>query len=221
MTRQRMFLALRIAAWIAVGACVVVFGRKLDWGQVSRAFQGADLRLALIATLLGAPAVALQGLRWSSLIQGVRSIPRFTAVAANYVGQAASAFLPMRAGEAVRTELLARASGIGRATALGTVALDHSVNGTVMFAFAAVLPLLLPVPRWMALTLWLGMAAVIGLGLLVLRLARHPESTPSGRIGHLVLRLRSGLVAARNPRAVAQAAAFAALSWMVEIGVAI
>jgi uncharacterized membrane protein YbhN (UPF0104 family) len=35
-----------------------------------------------------------------------------------------------------------------------------------------------------------------------------------------VVKLRSGLVAARDPRAVAQAAGFAALSWMVEIAVA-
>src|SRR5205807_390789 len=85
----------------------------------------------------GCPCIALQGLRWASLIRAVRRIPRFTAVAAMYVGQAASAFLPMRAGEAVRMALLARATGIGRSTSLGTVALDHSVNGVVMFSFAA------------------------------------------------------------------------------------
>src|SRR5205814_7108923 len=130
------------------------------------------------------------------------------------------AFLPMRAGEAVRTELLSRATGIGRATSLGTVALDHTVNGTVMFLFAAGLPLLLPVPRWMAAVLWAGMLAVIALGILLLRLARHPESTPSGRVGQLVVRVRSGLAAARNPRAVAEAAGVAALSWMVEIAIA-
>src|SRR4051794_39324006 len=127
MTRRRLLFALRMAAWLAVGACVLVFARKLDWNQVIKAFQGADLRLALAAVVIGVPCSGLQGLRWSSLVKGIRRVPRSIPVAALYVGQAASAFLPMRAGEAVRTELLARATGIGRATALGTVALDHSV----------------------------------------------------------------------------------------------
>ena len=67
-SRQRLFLSLRIASWLAVGACVVVFARSLDWDQVFRSFEGADLRLALIATLVGLPCTALQGLRWSSLV---------------------------------------------------------------------------------------------------------------------------------------------------------
>ena len=220
MSRQRLFLALRIVSLVAVGACVVVFARRLDWDKVLGSFEGADLKLALIATLVGLPCTALQGLRWSSLVKAVRKVPRLTAVAAMYVGQAASAFLPMRAGEAVRTELMARATGMPRATALGTVALDHSINGLVMFAFAAVLPLMLPVPRWMAAVLWTGMLLAVGLGLVLLRLARHPGSEGTGRIGKLVVRLRSGLAAARDPRALAQAAGFSALSWMVEIAVA-
>jgi uncharacterized membrane protein YbhN (UPF0104 family) len=217
MTRQRLLLILRVAAWTAVGACVVVFARKLDWDKVIRAFQGADLKLALIATLIGVPCSALQGLRWSSLVRGIRRVPRSIPVAALYVGQAASAFLPMRAGEAVRTELLARATGISRATALGTVALDHSVNGVVMFTFAALLPALLPVPRWVAVAVWVGMAGAIGLVLTLLWLAKHPESIPSGRIAHAVAHARSGLMAARNPRAVAEAALFSALAWCLEI----
>ncbi|HXL40876.1 MAG TPA: lysylphosphatidylglycerol synthase transmembrane domain-containing protein [Myxococcales bacterium] len=217
MTRQRLLLVLRIAAWTAVGACVVVFARKLDWDKVFRAFQGADLKLALIATLIGVPCSALQGLRWSSLVKGIRRVPRSIPVAALYVGQAASAFLPMRAGEAVRTELLARATGIARATALGTVALDHSVNGVVMFAFAALLPALLPVPRWVAAAVWVGMAGAIGLVLTLLWLAKHPESVPSGRLAHAVAHARSGLMAARNPRAVAEAAMFSTLAWCLEI----
>jgi uncharacterized membrane protein YbhN (UPF0104 family) len=219
MTRKRLFLIARIAVWIAVGACVVVFARRLNWDQVIHAFEGVDLGLAALATVLCVPGVLLQGLRWSSLVRAVKRVPRMAPVAAMYVGQAASALLPMRAGEAVRTEMLARVTGIGRATSLGTVALDHSVNGVIMFAFAALLPALLPVPRWMAAVVWVGMAGAVGLVLMLLRLAKHPESIPSGRIAAIVARARSGLMAARNPRAVAQAAACSAVAWVVEIAV--
>src|SRR5438105_14723994 len=221
MTRACLFFMLRIAVWVVVGACVVIFARRLDRDQVLRSFQGVDLGLALAATLVCVPSSALQGLRWGALVRGIRRVPRFTPIAALYVGQAASAFLPMRAGEAVRTELLARATGIARATALGTVALDHSVNGVVMFTFAALLPALLPVPRWMAVIVWLGMGGAVTLVLTFLWLAKHPESMPSGRIANTVARARSGLMAARNPRAVAQAAMFSALAWSLEIVVTI
>jgi uncharacterized membrane protein YbhN (UPF0104 family) len=219
MTQRRLFLAFRVAAWAAVAACVVVFVLKLDRDQVFHAFQGADLKAALGAALLVIPGILMQGMRWSSLVKGVRRIPRSIPVAALYVGQASSAFLPMRAGEAVRAELLSRATGMGLATALGTVALDHSVNGVVMFAFAAVLPALLPVPRWVAIVVWAGMAGAIALVLTLLWLAKHPESVPSGRIANAVAHARSGLMGARNPRAVAEAAFFSAMAWSVEIGV--
>jgi uncharacterized membrane protein YbhN (UPF0104 family) len=217
MTRKRVLFAVRIVAWLAVGACVVVFARKLDWDQVFGAFAGADLRLALLALAIGVPVNALQGLRWAALVGAVSHVPRFTAVAAMYVGQAASVFLPMRAGEAVRTELMSRATGLGRAASLGTVALDHTINGLVMFCFAAVLPALLPLPRWMALAVWAGMAGAVTLGLVLLRLARHPGSVSSGRIASVIARMRSGFAAARNPRVVAEAALFSALGWTVEI----
>ena len=219
MTRARLFFMLRIAVWVVVGACVVIFARRLDRDQVIRSFQGVDLGLALAATLVCVPSSALQGLRWGALVRGIRRVPRFTPIAALYVGQAASAFLPMRAGEAVRTELLARATGMARATALGTVALDHSVNAVVMFAFAALLPALLPVPRWVAALVWTGMGGAIILVLTLLWLAKHPESMPVGRIANAVARARSGLMAARDPRAVAQAAFFSALAWSLEITV--
>src|SRR5207244_8479837 len=175
--------------------------RGRDWERGFRAMAAADLRLALLATAMGVPCTALQGLRWSQLVNAVRRVPRFTPIAALYVGQAASAFLPMRAGEAVRTELLARATGMARATGLGTVALDHSVNAVVMFAFAALLPALLPVPRWVAALVSTGMGGAIILVLTLLWLAKHPESMPAGRIANAVARARSGWLAARDPRA--------------------
>src|SRR5207302_4247670 len=49
MTRERLLVLLRVAVWVLVGACVLVFARRLDWNQVSHAFQGVDLGLALLA----------------------------------------------------------------------------------------------------------------------------------------------------------------------------
>src|SRR3989442_513159 len=135
MPRARLFFMLRIAVWVVVGACVVVFARRLDRDQVIRSFQGVDLGLALAATLVCVPCSALQGLRWGALVRGIRRVPRSTPIAALYVGQAASAFMPV------------------------------------------------------------------------------------GRMANAVARACSGLMAARDPGAVAQAALFSALAWSLEIAV--
>jgi uncharacterized membrane protein YbhN (UPF0104 family) len=217
--RHRWVVLARIGGWLVMGAVVITFARRLDWDRVFGAFAAADLGLALLATLVGLPCVALQGLRWSSLVNAVCKVPRATPVAALFVGQAASAFLPLRAGEAVRTELLARATGMGRAASLGTVALDHGLNGLVMFAIAGSLPLFLPMPRWVAFLLWAGMAVAIAVVLVLLRLSRAP-SARQGRLQELIAKVRGGLIALRDPGVVAAAVAFSAAAWATELVVA-
>jgi glycosyltransferase 2 family protein len=219
--RQRALYAARILIWVLVGWGLVLLARKLDWDEVFGAFSRADLKLAVLATALGPLAIACQGLRWSQLLRALRRVPHGVAVCAMAAGQAASAFLPMRAGEAIRTELCSRSTGLSRASIVGTVALDAVVNSLVMFALAGTLPLLLPVPRWMALIFWGGMALMLVVLGILLRLARHPETIHNGRVQALIARLRGGLIALRDPAHVLPALGFALLGWMVEIVIAV
>lgn len=218
-SKRRLLLAGRVLAWLIVLASVVFFARGLRWSSMSAAFAAADLRLAILALLLGLPCTVFGGLRWFSLVRPISDASPGTVLAATYVGAAASVLLPMRAGEAVRVELLARATGLPRAVALGTLAIDHTVNGLVMFLFAAVLPLVLPVPLWLALLVWGGVLAAVALVLVMLRLGRPLDAdagSGSARAG-ILLRLRGGLVGLRNPRAVIPAAIFSAAAWGLEI----
>lgn len=217
--RQRLLLAGRIAAWLVVIACVVMFARNLRWQAVWRSFRTADTRLLLLAVVLWIPCTALQGIRWFSLVRAVTKISPLTVLACTYVGYGASAVLPMRAGEAVRIELLARTAGLPRAVALGTVAIDHTVNGVVMFLLAATLPLFLPLPVWTRIVLWGGVGGAAALFLTMLRLARKPSlrHKPPGKVMAVVLRLRAGLVGLRRPRSVFGAFAGSLGAWTLEI----
>jgi glycosyltransferase 2 family protein len=217
--RQRLLLAVRIAVWIVVVACVAVFARNLRWHAVREAFRAAQPALLVLAMVLWVPCTALQGLRWYFLARAVKPVPVLTVLSCAYVGYAASAVLPMRAGEAVRTELLARSAGLPRTVALGTVAIDHTVNGTVMFLLAATLPLFLPVPVWTRVVVWGGVLVAAALFAVMLRLARKPSQRvhPPGKLMDLVLRVRGGLVGLRNPRAALGAYAAAMGAWTLEI----
>jgi uncharacterized protein (TIRG00374 family) len=216
--RQRLLLALRAFVWLSLAASLFLLARRLDWPQLRAALAAADLRLLALMVVAGLPGLLCNALRWQALASAVRPVSLLTIVAAQCVSYAASAVLPVRAGEAVRFELLSRSTGMGRAEAAGTVGLDHALNGIVMFAFAAALPTLLPVPRWMLLLIWGGMAAALLLAAVLLRLARAPSSRDRpGRVQQLIARLRGGLVGLRDPRVVVPALLYSAVAWVVEI----
>src|SRR5436305_4108496 len=217
-TRHRLVAVARVLVWLAVAACAVIFARSIHWGSVREAFAAADGRLLLIATALWIGSTVLQGTRWYSLVRAVAKPSWRSVLACYYVGQAGSVVLPMRAGEAVRIELLARRNGFSRAVSLGTVAIDHTVNGCVMFLLAATLPFFLPVPAWTRAVVWAGVPLAFGLVVLMLRLARDPTHHPgASKFRRSVNRLRGGLVGLRRPRSVAGAFAAAIAAWSLEI----
>src|SRR3954469_6088182 len=217
-TKQRLVAIGRVLVWLVVAGCVVVFARSIPWDSVRDAFAAADGRLLATALALWTLCTLCQGTRWYALVRAVAK-PRWRSVmACYYVGQAGSVVLPMRAGEAVRIELLARRTGLPRAVAVGTVAIDHTVNGCVMFLLAATLPFFLPVPPWTRAVVWAGVPLAFGLVLVMLRLARDPAHHPNAsRFRQALNRLRGGLVGLRRPRSVAGAFAGAIAGWIVEI----
>jgi|SRR5438067_3061881 len=217
--KQRLMAIGRVVVWLVVAICVVVFARSIRWGSVREAFAAADGRLLAIAAALWIGSTACQGTRWYALVRAVAKPAWRSVIACYYVGQAGSSVLPMRAGEAVRIELLARRTGLSRAVALGTVAIDHTVNGCVMFLLAATLPLFLPVPVWTRVVVWAGVPIAFGLVLVMLRLARDPTAHPgASKFRRSLDRLRGGLVGLRRPRSVLGAFAAAIAAWILEIG---
>jgi len=217
-TRHRLVAVARVLVWLAVAACAVIFARSIHWGSVRDAFAAADGRLLGIAAALWIGSTVFQGTRWYALVRAVAKPSWRSVLACYYVGQAGSVVLPMRAGEAVRIELLARRNGLSRAVALGTVAIDHTVNGCVMFLLAASLPLFLPVPTWTRVVVWTAVPVVFGLVLVMLRLARDPKAHPgASKFQRSLNRLRGGLVGLRRPRSVFGAFSAAILAWTLEI----
>src|SRR5256885_3761442 len=218
-TKRRLMAIARVLVWLVVAACAGIFARSIRWGSVRDAFAAADARLLAVAALLWTGSTACQGTRWYSLVRAVAKPSWRSVLACYYVGQAGSVVLPMRAGEAVRIELLARRNGLSRAVALGTVAIDHTVNGCVMFLLAAALPFFLPVPVWTRVVVWAAVPLAFGLVLVMLRLARDPTAHPgASRFRRSLNRLPGGVVGLLRPRSVAGAFAAAIAAWTLEIG---
>jgi len=217
-TKQRLMAIGRVLVWLVVAACVVVFARSIHWGSVRDAFAAADGRLLALAAALWIGSTAFQGTRWYALVRAIAKPSWRSVLACYYVGQAGSVVLPMRAGEAVRIELLARRVGFSRAVSLGTVAIDHTVNGSVMFLLAATLPFFLPVPTWTRVVVWTAVPVILGLVVVMVRLGRDPVAHPgASKFQRSLNRLRGGLVGLRRPRSVIGAFLSAILAWSLEI----
>jgi uncharacterized protein (TIRG00374 family) len=213
---------LRAAVSVAVLACLVALATKMSWGRVLDAVRRADGGLLVLAAVLALTALVLQAARWYHVIQPVRRVPFRTVLSASLAGQAASCVLPLRAGEAVRLELLSRATGMSRAAALGTVATDHTVNGGMMLVLAAFAPLLLPVPAAARAAVWGGIVVVGVLAFALVKLASPADGAePQGRIARTLFKLREGLLALRSPRALLGAASSSLLAWIVEMAAAV
>ena len=144
------------------------------------------------------------------------------------VGFAVSTVVPARAGELARAEWLSRRSGLPRVSLLGTIMLDHLVNGVGMFAGIAAMPLLFEIPNWLRPGIILA-AVVFGaatLAVLFLRPQRAGASATAGAetpvnvrslVGRFVEHARSGLSAVRDRRALGLSLLASFAAWGLEI----
>ena len=152
-----------MVALVLAGAFLYFSLRGIQWLQVWAIVRGA--RLPLVAGALGTVSLALfvRAIRWRVLLSAGGHVPvplAFWATAAGYFG---NNLLPAPAGEVVRTLMVSRRSGLGKAFVLTTALSERVVDAIVLISVSAVVLLTLPSPPG-----WLAHAArpfaVLGLG---------------------------------------------------------
>ena len=163
--------ALYWAAALALAGLLLYFSlRGVDWRRVAAVLQGA--KPALVGAALGAilTALALRSLRWRVLLSAEAEVSRsdvFWATAAGYLG---NNVLPARAGELVRTVMIARHTGLTKTYVLTTALSERLVDAIALVAISAAALLVLPTqPGWLAEAARpLGIGALAGITALAL-----------------------------------------------------
>jgi hypothetical protein len=140
------------------------------------------------------------------------------ALGALVAGFAAGIALPARGADLVRAHLLARRAGLSTASVLVASALDYVVGAVALVALAASLVIFVPLPSWAARGLG-GLAALAAVAGVAAWLLRPGKGAPAGGPGW-VRRLRAGLAAVHEPRALAAALGWAVAGWTAELAVA-
>jgi len=212
--------AVRIAGLLAVAA-----GAALALGRVDLAEAGASLAAArpgflAAAVLANLASLAVHAARWRAVVRAPGVAVRYRdALAALVAGFAAGIALPARGGDLVRAHLLARRSGLPTASVLVASVLDYVVGTVALAAAVAALVLLVPLPAWVGRGLG-GLAALAALAAVAAWLLR-PRALAGGGPPGIVERLRAGLHAVHEPRALVAALGWAFAGWGAEVGVAL
>jgi peptidoglycan/xylan/chitin deacetylase (PgdA/CDA1 family)/uncharacterized membrane protein YbhN (UPF0104 family) len=206
---------LRLAAIAGVVALAAWAVAHVDLRAVAATLAGAHPGLLLAAAGANLVSLGTHAARWRSvvLVPGGRRVRYRDSLAAILAGFAAGLVLPGRGGDFLRSHLLAKRARISTAPVVAAAALDYVV-GIVSFVLAlGAVGAASPLPGW-GLRALVVCAALAGAMLTAAWLLRPRRGAPEAK--GLVARLRTGLAALHDVRALATSVGWGLAGWVAE-----
>jgi hypothetical protein len=214
--------ALRLAGLAVIAAFALFAASQVDLRRLGGSLAAANPWLLLAAAVANVLNLVLHAFRWAAVVRpkGVR-VRAADVFAAMTAGFAVGIAVPARAGDLVRSHLLARRARLRRSFVLASAAVDYLVGTASLVPLVALLALATPLPGWARHAL-LVLSVASGAGvvaLFLLRPAREGAADAEGLAG-VVQRLRAGLAVAHEPWAMARSFGWAVGGWGAELAVA-
>lgn len=215
---------LRLGGLAVAAAFAILALQRVDAGELWAALVSANPWFLLLAGASNVLSQWTRAARWAAVVRppGVELRAR-DAFAPLVAGYAVAIVVPARAGDMVRSHMLARRTGLSTASVFAAALLDYIVGTVTLVPLLAALALAVPLPPWARQAL-LAFAAV-GLGgfAAIWLLGPPPNHDPLAHHGArgLLSRLRGGFGAAHEPRAVAASLGWGLVGWGTELLVAL
>lgn len=157
-------ISLVVALALAALLLVLAF-RGVDWAAMWSRIRQARFELLALAFLTVSISYFIRGLRWRILLTADRPVSPLTAfwgICAGYLG---NNFLPARAGEVIRSALIARKTGISVSYVLATAVVERVLDVVALVLISAgAVAALGSAPTWLvAATRVMAVLAVVGL----------------------------------------------------------
>jgi uncharacterized protein (TIRG00374 family) len=179
-------IILHAVSWALSLAILAVLLWLLDLHKLGRRLAEADLGAAAGVLVLIIVLFTIKGVRWWVIVRAEGSAPVLSCIRLHFVSVFLNAFIPLRGGDVARGLLLARETGIGRAQALGTVALDKLFDMIMLAVLVVPLLFLGGLPEWIRWPPVVTVCTAVGLliaGLVLrLRMRRRGEDLEEARL---------------------------------------
>jgi uncharacterized protein (TIRG00374 family) len=227
--RRRRWVLRGVGLSVLLAAAAWTF-YDVDWRQVARAVASAQVGWIILAATVNLVFVLAASARWLALVRPMSKAANiYHAFKAMVVGFAVSTVMPARAGELVRAHWLGLDTGLPRTSIIGSIVLDQLVNAAGLLLGLALLPFFVGVPLWIrpggafALALFiLGTILVLALqprGESVAETAGSPRRHAVARVTAFMAKVRHGLLASREPKALAASFGVSLVAWTLEVNV--
>ncbi len=219
---------------LAVVLLVLAF-RGVDWAELLETVQQGRLEYMVLAFWLMTVSYFLRSLRWRTLLSAQKTLHPLTTFWGTCAGYLGNYFLPARAGEFIRSGLIARRSGLNVLYILATALTERIIDAALLVLIVIVLlPMLLAdaVPDWLLSArqamLVIGFGGLLGLliaprmeGLLLKILHRLPlPETLQARLQNLLEKFLLGMRAFQHPGRGAVFLLLTVIIWSLDVVVA-
>lgn len=115
----------RLVLSAAIIVLLVLFARKVDWGDAWHAMITASRPLLLAALAVNLLSLVVRGVRWWILLRAVGSPSLALCMRATFAGAGLNNVLVANGGDAARIVFVTRSSGVPASRVLATAALDR------------------------------------------------------------------------------------------------
>jgi glycosyltransferase 2 family protein len=208
--------------------------RGVEWHRVASIVVDCRIGYLALACCCGALAYIVRAMRWRVLLSAGEKLPPTTVLWASSVGYLANNYLPARAGELVRTAMIAARSRLSRAYVFTTAMAERVIELVILVLMASLMSLTLAHrPPWLSRLTFLVALAALGVTAFLLALPaidrartgliiRLPVSQRfKDRLHHIAENVGLALVALRNPWRLIRVCAITAVIWALDATTAV
>lgn len=228
----------RAFRWLLGGILLVFFLAKSGWSAVAETIGTVSLPGLGLWCAVNVLVLVLLAARWQVLLGGLGAVVPLGRLTLHRLAGFGVSFLtpgPQFGGEPLQILLLSRREAVNSGAALGSVALDKTLDLLASFVFLAIGAVFLSEQGFTSLDrdLWLRAAPTVptlalGAYLIALAIGRQPLTWMLARVRHArLVRLRNTVANAergaaalfrQKPMVMVSAVAISAGSWIVQIG---
>jgi glycosyltransferase 2 family protein len=150
-SRQKKASLISLALAVALAAVLLVLAfRGVDWSAMASRLRQARLDLLALAFCTLTISCFIRGLRWRILLSAERLVSPITAFWGTGAGYLGNNFLPARAGEVIRSALIARKTGISISYVLATALVERVLDvGALVLISSGAIAALGAAPVWL------------------------------------------------------------------------